>query len=304
MKTTATRNVSPTQATKRSLEVTVANDPVSKRTRTRIKREEEESTTRNKDVVPVVSPEGKRPGPRIKQEDGTVEASEICPGGKRTGLRIKQEEGSTDAKMPAKQQDEANTEGGKDAAPPDREQAPILVSQEQYNTEAGGGDTAPNADVKQEESPAHSYQASKEEEAGAGAEEQAVEEEAEEDGCNGNTLMGFGKHSYLTYRQVYSDHYDYYVWGKRLQDPGHDLKRFLNWADTNAGETVLTFGKHSGKTFASVTRRYPQYVEWARRLEQPHGQLADLVEWAKDSVPEAPHSYYNQYSGRLCDSWC
>lgn len=83
------------------------------------------------------------------------------------------------------------------------------------------------------------------------------------------TVMGFGRHHYDTYRMVMTQDYQYVKWVKSLKtDVNGMLKQFLEWADSPEGRyiemeaarnQIFTYGQHKGLTFEHVARCDPTY---------------------------------------------
>jgi hypothetical protein len=89
------------------------------------------------------------------------------------------------------------------------------------------------------------------------------EDEECSDRATGNSMMGFGRHARLTYREVMTDHYDYVVWVKaHAGDTTGRLQNFLEWVESPEGESFparITFGMHNGKSFQKVAVEDPSY---------------------------------------------
>ena len=98
------------------------------------------------------------------------------------------------------------------------------------------------------------------------------EDEECSDRATGNSMMGFGRHARLAYREVMTDHYDYVVWVKaHAGDATGRLQNFLEWMESLEGESFparITFGMHNGKSFQKwQSKIHPTIVDTRQRIQ-------------------------------------
>ena len=119
--------------------------------------------------------------------------------------------------------------------------------------------------------------------------EEADPSSEEEDQDEGDTLMGFGKHSDKTYQFVATHDPSYWSWMRTQANPSGAMRAFLAWLDGEAedtssqeegedegegdeGDALMGFGKHKVETYRFVATLDPSYGSWMRELEHQRRQ--------------------------------
>ena len=111
------------------------------------------------------------------------------------------------------------------------------------------------------------------EDEGEAAKEEKEEQVDDSNQLTAETVMGFGRHRYDTYRMVMTQDYQYVKWVvqwvKSLDtDVNGKLNQFLEWFDSPEGRfmemeaarnQIFTYGLHKGLTFEHVARCDPTY---------------------------------------------
>jgi hypothetical protein len=113
------------------------------------------------------------------------------------------------------------------------------------------------------------------------------EDDSEDEECSDratrNSVMGFGRHARLTYREVMTDHYDYVIWAKaHAGDATGRLRNFLEWVESPEGESFperITFGMHNGKSFQKVAVEDPSYHRRYKAKNPECHKLDDYIRY-------------------------
>jgi hypothetical protein len=113
------------------------------------------------------------------------------------------------------------------------------------------------------------------------------EDDSEDEECSDratrNSVMGFGRHARLTYREVMTDHYNYVIWAKaHAGDATGRLRNFLEWVESPEGESFperITFGMHNGKSFQKVAVEDPSYHRRYKAKNPKCHKLDDYIRY-------------------------
>ena len=106
---------------------------------------------------------------------------------------------------------------------------------------------------------------------------------------NGDTIMGFGKYSHLTYREVTELHKDYADWALRVTSPNGYLSRYVDWLysregrQIREGNQIFSFGQYQGKTFREIATKDPFYhVRYKHMQPGPNPTLDWYIRYFRD----------------------
>lgn len=112
------------------------------------------------------------------------------------------------------------------------------------------------------------------------------EDDSEDEECSDRatrgSVMGFGMHARLTYREVMTDHYDYVIWAKAQGAATGRLRNFLEWVESPDGESFperITFGMHNGKSFQKVAVEDPSYHRRYKAKNPKCHKLDDYIQY-------------------------
>uniref|UniRef100_A0A7S3LHI5 Uncharacterized protein n=1 Tax=Amphora coffeiformis TaxID=265554 RepID=A0A7S3LHI5_9STRA len=121
---------------------------------------------------------------------------------------------------------------------------------------------------------------------------------------NVDTIMGFGKYSDLSYREVTELHKEYVNWALNQTSPSGDLTRYVEWLYSREGRfirqgnQIFPFGQHRGETFHKIATTDPFYhVRYKHMQPGPNRTLDRYIRYFRDfkanaSLPNG-HGFVN-----------